>query len=488
MRAISAGLLTAVALLVAGCGGDTNRAAEGASIVSASAPAFVSIDSNLDSDQWQATDDLLKSFPGRSQLLQSIRSLLTEAELDYETDIEPALGDEIDCVWLDFDDGGENAVAITQPEDEDAFRRLVQKANRQDPGDDLLIGEVNGWLVLADSQDRIDRFREQAGDEDKLADDPVFEAALGELPDDALVRAYARGEDAFLAFQELAQASGAAFGLDPARRPEFLAAALAAEGDGMRLVGAARSERGPASESEPYESQLLPDVPGDAVAFLTFRGGEAFAEQRRQLDENPFYRELLRGFESELGFSVERIFGLFENEIALYVRPQVPIPELTLLLQSRNEDETRAAIDDVLTAISRAAPAQPCHEPERQAGVEVRCIELDDFSVRSAVFEGKAVVTTGAQAISAIRSADDKLPDDERFDRSRDAAGLPGETPGFVWIDLEGILPMVVGLADAAEEDVPASVRANLEPLQSFLAWSELDGRTSRLSAFLEID
>jgi len=488
MRAI-VGLLGALALMTAGCGGDSKAAADGASIVSASAPAFVAIDSNLDSDQWRATDDLLKSFPGRSQLLQFIRSeVLANAGLDYDADVEPALGDEIDLVWLDLGAGGENVVAITQPKDEDAFRQLVAKANRNDPGDDVLIGEVDGWLVLSDSQEMIDRFREQAGDEKKLADDPIFDAALGELPDDALVTAYARGEDLSLAFQELAQSAGVAFGLDPRRRPEFLAAALAAEGDGLRLVGASRTERGPASETDAYESKLLEGVPGDAVAFLTFRGDETFDRQRRQLDENPVYRELLRELERELGFSLEQILRLFENEIALYVRPQVPIPEITLLLEARNEAETRAALDDIISAIGRAATAQPCHEPEQQAGVEVRCIELEDFSIRSATFDGMGVVTTGAEAIRAIRSDNEKLPDDERFRRSRDAAGMPGETPGFVWVDLEGLLPMILGLADAAEEDVPPSVRANLAPLQSLLAWAELDGRTSSLSAFLEID
>jgi hypothetical protein len=31
-------------------------------------------------------------------------------------------------------------------------------------------------------------------------------------------------------------------------------------------------------------------------------------------------------------------------------------------------------------------------------------------------------------------------------------------------------------------------VRANLEPLKSFLAWGDADGRTSSFSAFLGID
>jgi hypothetical protein len=65
---------------------------------------------------------------------------------------------------------------------------------------------------------------------------------------------------------------------------------------------------------------------------------------------------------------------------------------------------------------------------------------------------------------------------------------VPDATPGFLWLDLERILPMILGLAEATDEQVPGEVRANLEPLQSFFAWTELDGRTSSFSAFLEID
>lgn len=489
MRVTAVALLSVLALITAGCGGDSKGPAEGASVVSASAPAFVSINSDLRSDQWRAADDLLRKFPGRSQLLQSLTGLLTEAELDYEADIEPALGDELDFVWLDFAAGRSNVVGITQPDDEEALRRLVQKANASDEsGEDVLIGEVGDWVVLSDTQAKIDRFGEQAGDEEKLADDAIFTDALDELPDDALVTAYGRGEDLFLAFQELAQGAAAAFQLQPNRRPEFLAAALAAEGDGLRLVGATRTEQEPESAPGAYESRLLEDVPGDAVAFFTLRGGQAFDSQLRQLEENPLYLQLLRELERELGFSLKQVLALLENEIALYVRPQVPLPELTLLLEAKNEAATRTAIDGVFTAISRAEPAQPCHEPGDQAGVAVRCIEFEDFALRSATFDGKAVVTTGARAIAEIRSPGEKLPDSDSFSEARDAAGLPDATPGFVWVDLEGLLPMLLGLADAADEDVPAEVGANLEPLQSLVAWAEQDGRTSSFSAFLEID
>src|SRR5256885_11249264 len=128
MRVARIGLLAALVLAVSGCGTTKHTAASGgASFVPASSPAFVSIDSNLQSDQWQKVDALLKKFPGRSKLLAAINS--ASQGIDYEKDVKPALGPEVDIVWLDFANGGSNAVAITQPRSGAKFKALIDKAN-----------------------------------------------------------------------------------------------------------------------------------------------------------------------------------------------------------------------------------------------------------------------------------------------------------------------------------------------------------------------
>ena len=123
---------------------------------------FISIDSDLSSDQWQQLDKLLRKFPSYPQLLAEARSSLKEeAGLDYESDIKPALGDEIDVVWLDFAAGGTNVVALTKPDDPDALKRMIEKGNEKGP-DTLVFEEQDGWFVLSDTQEKLDRFQEQA--------------------------------------------------------------------------------------------------------------------------------------------------------------------------------------------------------------------------------------------------------------------------------------------------------------------------------------
>jgi uncharacterized protein DUF3352 len=496
VRIARAALVAALAFALTGCGAEDKPATSGgAEIVPASAPVFISIDSDLGSSQWQTVDDLLHKFPGRSQLLAAIRSSLRDDGFDYERDLKPALGEEIDIVWLDFESGGENVVALTKPKDEAAFRRMVEKGNREDPDDQLVLGEVEGWTVLAYSQAKIDRFRAAAGQGAKLSDDGAFTDAMAELPDDALVKAYAKGENLTRALQQaFREFQGTGTGpsrlpLPFAQRPEFLALALAAEGDGLRLAGATRAETESKTKATVFSSTLIEDVPGDAIAFLTFRGNDAFATQARS---SPTYRRSLRRFQQELGVPLDKLLELFDGEVALYVRLGTPFPEITLLIPVASDEPAEEApfrrVDELMKALTRLTPAQPCHAPTVEDGVTVACFQVGKVAIRYAGFDEKVVVTTGQSPVAELRSKGEKLPDAASFEQAKAAADLPDETAGFLWVDVAKAVPMLLGYAEAADEPIPPAVRANLEPLRSLVIWGDSEGRTTSFSAFLGID
>jgi Protein of unknown function (DUF3352) len=496
VRIARVALVAALAFALTGCGADEKAGTSGgAEIVPASVPAFISIDSDLNSSQWQTVDDLLRKFPGRAQLLAAIRSSLSDSGFDYEQDVKPALGEEIDVVWLDFESGGENVVGLTKPKDEAAFKRLLEKGNREDPDDALLIGEVEGWTVLADSRAKIERFREAVGLPDKLADDGMFTDAMSELPEDALVKAYAKGENLTRlvqqAFQEF-QGTGTLPSRLPfpfAQRPEFVTLALAAEGDGLRLAGATRAETESKTKATVFSSKLIEDVPGDAIAFLTFRGNDSFATQARS---SPTYRRSLRRFQQELGVPLDKLLELFDSEVALYVRPGTPFPEITFLIPVESDEPAEEApfrsIDQLMKALTRSTTAQPCHAPTVEDGVTVACVRVGKVAIRYAGFDEKVVVTTGQSPVAELRSKGEKLPDAESFKQAKAAADLPDETAGFLWVDVAKAVPMLLGYAEAADEPIPPAVRANLEPLRSLVIWGDSEGRTTSFSAFLGID
>lgn len=487
MRIARIGVLLAFALAVSGCGAKKQASASGgAEIVSASAPVFVSIDSNLSSGQWQHVDTLLHKFPAYPQLIEEIRSSLAEGSgLDYEQDVKPALGDEIDLVWLDFGNGGSNVVAVTKPKDADAFRRMIEKGNKN-PDQTVVFEERNGWFVLSDAQEKLDRFQEQAASGEKLSDNTVFKDALAAVPDDALVHVYARGKSIVEALQSVPGMTPLQLGAG--QKPEFLSAAFSAEGSGFRLVGAARAEEAPKTQVEPFKSKLLGVVPADAVAFLTFRGGAAFKDQLSELEKGESYRQGIQDLQRMLGVRLDKLLPLFANEVGLYVRQGSPIPEVTLLLDAPDEQAALASVNSTIEALTKTLPAQSCHAPTEEAGVPLKCVDLGDVELRTAAFDNKVLITTGQGAISKLRSSSQRLGDDDGFKKARDAAGLPAESAGFIWVDLGDGIPMILGLANASGASIPAEIRSNLEPLGSFLAWAESDGRTGSFTAFLQID
>jgi Protein of unknown function (DUF3352) len=480
-------VLVALVLVAAGCGAkDQGSGAAGAGIVPASVPVFVSIDSDLSSDQWQQVDELLQKFPARDDLLADLRSELKEDPgFDYEDDVKPALGDEVDLVWLDFENEGSNVVFLTKPKDEDAFQRLIEKGNSSG-GDQMVCEETDGWQVCADNAAMIGRFTALPGDEN-LADDELYNDALADLPDESLAHVYVRGESVVEALREL-DVAGSPLPLSADQRPEYLSAALAAEGDGFRLVGTGRAAQEPEGQTEPFESTLLEDVPADAVAFLTFKGGDEYEAQLEELQKNDAYRMGVRELERMLGLRLESLATLFENEVALYVRPGSPLPEFTLLLEAPNEKATLDKVRKAIAALTHTLAAQPCHAFPREAGVTLECVDLEGIEVLSGSFDNKVVVTTGKGAVAKLRSDSPRLSEDEGFKSARDAAGLPDESTGFVWLDIEDGIPMVLGLASASGGSIPAEIRENLEPLGSFLAWADRDGRSGSFTAFLQID
>src|ERR671930_568187 len=97
------GALAAIALLVAGCGGTTAHPSAGAgTIVPASAPAFITIDANPNSQQWQTIDALASKFPDKQKAVDSIKDDMRKDDVEWDRDVKPVLQGEFAFVWLDF--------------------------------------------------------------------------------------------------------------------------------------------------------------------------------------------------------------------------------------------------------------------------------------------------------------------------------------------------------------------------------------------------
>ena len=130
-------------------------------MIPASVPVYIAIDSDAGSSQWQTAEDLAGRFPDKQKgVAQLERSVRDSAGLDFENDVKPALGPEIDIVWLDLRGGGDNSRRADA-----AGRRERLQATRGEGERERIrarsscTSELNGWEVMSDSRDTIDRFK-----------------------------------------------------------------------------------------------------------------------------------------------------------------------------------------------------------------------------------------------------------------------------------------------------------------------------------------
>jgi hypothetical protein len=395
--------------------------------------------------------------------------------VDYDTDVKPALGPELDVAVVSAgDESSTKAVALTKPDDPAKFKALVAKLNANDSsGDRAVYREVDGWYALSDTQTSISRALEGNA---PLADDADFKEAMDKLPGDALAKVYLDGQQLDAIVPHSSAAGTAALGLD---KLKYIAASASAEDDGVRVHGV--TSGGPGGGD--FARALIGGVPGDAFALLDF-DGQGTTDQLGKLKSNPQAAAAIAHFEQEYGVTLEQVLALLSGEVAFYARPGALIPELTLALDPKDQSAALATLDKLAAKI--AAESGSLVQPGTQGGHPVKTVNLGQFTIHYGTVDGKVLITSGVSGIADYGEGD-HLPDSDDFKQAQDAAGMPDSTGGVIYIDLKDALPLLEGFAGLTGQSLPSSTTENLRPLRSFLAWTNVEGETRTFDAFLEI-
>jgi hypothetical protein len=479
MRARITGLIAlgaSIAIVASGCGGTANVSADvaggasGATIVPASAPVYVSIDTDLSSGQWQKASALLDKFPSKSQWLTQLQtSFEKSAKVSWDTDVKPALGKELDVVVLGL---GKTAdvIGMTQPGDAGKFDALVQKSKK------LVVADYKGWKIFSDSQAKLDAFTKLADAGSPLADDAGYKSATAKLSTDALVTAYANGEQVTGA---LKKSFPAGTGATTARLVSGVAE-LVAENDGLRLDGTIRTT-GIKQTVKPYTATLVHEVPAGALLFASFNG-EGLAAQTSlggQLQQGagaiPRLGQLLP--------VLQQLGGLFAHESALYVLPGMLIPEVTLVTKPDSPAQAAAALDSLVAGLGASAKAKPI----TIGTVKAKELNLGRFSIYYGIQGGELIVTSSQQAFQELKSSGSKLSGDATYKEALAASGMPAATNGFLYVNLKDSIPLLEGLAQLGGAAIPSGVSGNLGPLRTAVAWATSSAGEGTVGVFVEI-
>ena len=466
MRAFALAALASLTIALPACGSSDVGARGGhtssADLLKPDAIAFAQVVTDPDSDEWKQVESLVKKFPDGEQWFEQATSDLEG--LSWEEDVQPALGEVADVAVYAKRGQSETVVALTKPADRAKFDALVTKLARQVEGDRLVTRDVGDWVAISDSQAALDAALNEGGE--SLADDQGFQDAMSDLPDDALATVYVDpARAASLAGSTDQTKALGMLGLD---KLDFAGAWATAKDDGAELGLALRGDgaKGLFGAGEPYTSKLLERVPDDALAVATFRADGV----RRQLDQfrrNPIFATALKEFEEEYGVGVDELTSLLNGEVLLYVRKGLPIPELTLVIDTNDVARAKATIDRLF----------------RSAGKELGSLQLT-----TGTLDGALVVSTGGNAVAELEDDGDKLVDSDRYQEALDTAGAPDEYTGLLYVDLADATNLILGYLGVSGQKVPEKVSENLEPLKSLVAFGRLDGTLATARVFVEID
>ena len=295
--------LLATAALMVGCGGVAAQIPESASLAPADAVVFARITTDDDSSQWQKAERVLERIPGvRDTLVSAIEQQLSDEGLDWETDVAPALGDEVVVVAT----AKLRPIVLLQPESEEKLAALLAKSDEAPAR-----GEVDGWVALAEKDTDLADYR-AALERGTIEGDEAFAAGLEALPDESLglvwVDMAVLTDELSPVFQQATQEE-IDLGID------WLSASLSAEDDGMLVAMGART---PDGNDTHYEPTLFRRVPADAVAAISFGGTQGALDRiQGQVDVDG----LSQMIEDATGVSLDGIVDALSGEGVLYVRP-----------------------------------------------------------------------------------------------------------------------------------------------------------------------
>jgi hypothetical protein len=443
MRVVAA-LAVVVSLAAAGCGSSTapTSGTDAAALVPPDAIAFVTVDANLDSEQWRRLDKLTQGLRLRARVLETVRKALREKQLDFHDDVRPAFGGELDVAVLAVGNDEFEAIVLTQPEDEAKLRSLVAAYDEHAEG--YRVERIGDWSVVADSAEAFAAVR-RAESGRSLADVADFQAAQAQLESEALATAYADGAE----LQRLPGGLGALVRV--AGSPRWVAARLAAEQDAVRLdVHAARPTPLPAV----YRPRLLRDVPSGAILAVSFKDAHLLLK-----------RLALDGVQRALGIRLQDLAPALRGEGVFYVVPSSFLPIFVLEVESPNPQASARSLQRLARGLSaKTGNALALH----------------------VVTRGNHVLLTNG--LGPAPTTGGRLVDDEPFKAALDAADVPGEVTWLAYADVQRLIPLAQALSQLLGRAPPrASDLQGLDQLGTLVAFGARTGSTSRLGLRLTI-
>ncbi len=447
-------------LVVAACGstsGGKVAGGTGAEISPAGSIAFVSIDVDQATREWQKLAGLLDRVTGLSGLGRLAGGACLRS-------IPSALGKTVGVAVLSAKGGSRAGVVLmTRPANAPAAKLALAhgvgaecvreirarvrpagsigvKSARKSPQLALTHAtrESDGWLLISDSSATLDRFESDAK-RGALAGSHAFRAAFATLPEKALVRAYFRGAAVSGVTADL---GGIASRLPAAKtKPDWVALAARTTATGLSLDGTVS-----AVEAENAPNSLIGEAPAGSRLALGFTGSSyGFDQALEKLASDAKTGRELAQFENFLGLGPDAASALARGEIALFdgtlgggavaVDPRTGKitgqAGLGLELRGAGAAETARKIEKGLPAL--ASFLKGSTRRISLNGVSAQELTLGALRFFIAGVDGKMLLS----ADETVIGRGPKLSSNRVFLAAKSALRLPGKNAGVLFVRLD---------------------------------------------------
>ena len=366
-------------LLIAGCGGgggDSGSPLDSAlAYLPKDAPFAVAIDTDLEGDQYQALQTLLKKFPFGGQVQDSLLQQLEQGtSVNFNDDVRPVLGNPFvvggtDTASFTGDAGDTAFVAAIQAKDKDALENLIDKTKVTKTGEesgatlykdeDTVFAVKDDTVILAGDPQQLTQALKRADGDDHL-DEDAFNEGLDGLPDNALARVYTDLEALLKSDPSTADARKIKW----VNALRTLGVTVVAKNDSIDVDFRMRTE-GDLSDAD------LPIAPGDSAPDVIKQEGEVglgirdlahivkFAEAAGQaVDPAGFgdYAKAKKTIDTQLGVSLDDdLIGQLTGDVSSSISIDGKFGVRAELKDPQAFERTLAKVADVLPSFAEGA-------------------------------------------------------------------------------------------------------------------------------------
>ena len=476
------------AIAVAGCGSSGGSSGTGsgaipetANFAPASSSYFVSVNTDVTSDQWHKASVLLKRFPSSDKLVAQLTQELQKQGVSYENDLKPTLGPEVGISGLGLNS---SFVLFTKSPKPDQLEALLKKGPNP-----AVTRQIDGWVVASDKAATLDLFNEARGN-GALGSTSAFKDGISNVQTDGLALAYVPGKTIDAGALKAAQGQPLASGgiTKALGKVQSLAASASAEDQGVRFDVTGSVDNAPSSTT--FEPTLDQTMPAKPLLFLDVSGlGKAL---RQALDayqqQNPSFAQQRAQVEKALGLTLDDdVFPVLDDEsaVGVYGAPSGTALPVTIDVAVKADEAKATKLMERVGALLELGGSGKASTVDING---LHATELtfsgQDISVLWAVSDGKLLISTSRAGMATLHGSSGKLADDTAYTDALSAAAVPSKVSLLLYSDLQTAVPFFI---QAGGGSVDTETQANLKPLRSVVASATQDGDSYILSGFVGI-